>query len=491
MPESQRPRFFATSLLALGALLGSASLLRAAPITDLVPAEALVVYTAKPYAWLDSGSQSGDAATTQPAQSIASILGFLNAAGLIPSEGQVFADIAGALPLLGRFEHALILLDVSCKEIVIRPETKDEASIVSLRLDRLQAAAVFRTDGQQRAVVDQLNRVIGRYTNRDLAELSSHEVEGFSYQRLRDKRLTGWAVWEWGRMGDFYVVTFGEGAFDKIAAACKSKAPRLADSKWFRSASKRTRGEKAVAQWFIALTRLREQLGPAAEARVSKVMTALEADGVTNDLWTIGVEGRALTWFRCYERDGKNVFHTYSDPTLYPPHHRKIIPDAAQHLAVINVPTSWLVDNLPRAWVASQSPSNVRKWKRIWRRLEQDTGIDINGNLIDHLGDTVILFDYPPHPLRVPFALTTAIEINDPKAVRQAVDAILGAWSQYLDERAERNRTVLVRVKVIRDPDGVWFLQAGILGPALTVTDRYLVLSWSPQALRDALTFIE
>lgn len=50
---------------------------------------------------------------------------------------------------------------------------------------------------------------------------------------------------------------------------------------------------------------------------------------------------------------------------------------------------------------------------------------------------------------------------------------------------------MLARVSVKRDDEGIWYIQAAIPGPALKVTDRYLVISWSPQALRDALRFIE
>ena len=88
--------------------------------------------------------------------------------------------------------------------------------------------------------------------------------------------------------------------------------------------------------------------------------------------------------------------------------------------------------------------------------------------------------------------VSDAIEIDDQKPVKTAVDALLKAWGQYLDERAERSGTKLMRVKVRQDKkDGIWYLQAGILGPALKVTERYLVISWSPQALRDALQSIE
>ena len=213
---------------------------------------------------------------------------------------------------------------------------------------------------------------------------------------------------------------------------------------------------------------------------------------MTTDLWTSGMEGRALSWYRCFRRNGKDVVHRYSDPARYEPRHLGIVPGQARHFAVINVPTRWLVDNLPRAWLAAQSQRNVHKWEQIWRSLERKTGIDLGGNLINHLGDHLILFDYPPHPLDIPFALTIAVEIDDQRPVKTAVDALLKAWGQYLDERAERSGTKLVRVKVRQDKaDGIWYLQAGILGPALKVTERYLVISWSPQALRDALQSIE
>lgn len=470
-------------------VLTATSTLAARPLMDLVPADSLIVYAANPYERLLPTSRPDG----QPTFSIASIAAALNAAGLIPNEGQVFADIAGALPLFGQFEHAVVLLEVSSR-VVEREEATASAPAElgpSLRLKRLQTAVIFRTGEQSSVVLQQLDRVIGRYTNQGVAQLTTQQEAGYSYQRLADERLPGWAIWEWGRLDEFYVVSFGEGAFMKVAKTHAGQVRRLADDAWFRSALAKTHGDKALVQSFFALSRLRAGLGDAAQGRVARVADALQASNMTHDLWTIGQEGRALTWYRCYHRDGEDFIRTYSEPASYPPRHRRIVPDAARHIAIINAPTRWLVDNLPRAWMASQSEGNLRKWKRAWRTLEQETGIDIGGNLIEHLGQTIVIFDYPPHPLDIPFALTIAIEIKNQRAVRMATDALLSAWGQYLDDRAERNQTVLVRVKVKRDDDGVWYLQAGILGPALKVTDRYVVISWSPQALRDALKYVE
>jgi hypothetical protein len=491
--------FRCTVLLAAicGAWLSPVAFANDRPITDLIPADCLVMYKAKPYGWLESleGTSSSTSRPTGAGASISSIIALLNASGLIPDEGQVFADIATALPLLGRFEHALVLLEVSSKIVEHEEEAgsaEDDSPQISLRLRNMQAAVIFRTRGEHKAVIEQLNRIIGRYTNQDVAKLTSGEIQGFSYQRLADSRLTGWAVWEWGRMDDFYVLSFGEGAFESVAKAYKLKAPSISVDPWYVQANKETQGGSAIAQWMIAFDRLKTSLGPQAGGRFEAVTKALTADDVGRDLWTIGAQGRALTCYRCFRKDNKDTLRKYSDPDSYPPEHQRIIPKGARHLAVVSVPTSWLVDNLPRAWLASQSPSNTLKWRRVWRELERETGIgDIGGSLTRHFGEHVVLFDYPPHPLNIPFALTAAIEIDNQQAVAMATDALLEAWGRYLDERAERNNTTLVRVKVKHDADGIWYLQAGILGPAMKVTSRYLVISWSPQALREVLKYIE
>jgi hypothetical protein len=401
-------------------------------------------------------------------------------------------DVAAALPLLGEFEHAIVLLDVSSK-VVRRPTTQASTGpeSVSLRLDQLQGAVILRAGGRQREVLELLNRVIGRYTNAEVASLERQSCAGFKFQQLADERLPGWAVWQWGRLDEFFVVTFGAGTFEEIARTYSRQTPNLGDDRWFASATVKTQGDRAFTQWFIALSKLEARLAPTAKGRQTRVFAALQADGMTHDLWTVGREGRALTWYRCYRRAEEDRLVKYSDPAAFPARHRRIVPDEAAHYAVIHVPVRWLVDNLPRAWVAAGSESRVQTWSRVWQRLEEETGIDIDGQLFSHLGEHIVIFDYPPHPLRVPFAWTVAFEIDDREPVEVALNAILSAWSRYLDERAMGQESSLVRVKVRHDRDGVWYLQAGILGPALKVVDGYVVVSWSPQALRDALKYIE
>ncbi len=462
------------------------------PITDLVPDDSLVVYMAKPYGRASGAGDQQGSGGVSAGSSVATLLTLLNASGLIPDQGQVYADIAAALPLLGRYEHALVLLDASSRRVRRPGKAPGAPPRVGLRLKHMQAVVVFRTKGDHPVVLKQLNRIVGRYTNKQVAALTTEKLLGHEFRRLTDGRMPGWAVWEWGRLGEFSVVCFGQGAYQRIAKSYAGSAPTLTADAWFRSATDKTDGDRAIAQCFIGFDHVRRRMSEVASYRVEQVLNALGADDLSHDLWTVSFKGRALSWRRCYRRKGEDVVRLYSDPTNQPPHHRRIVPDAARHFAIIHAPTTWLVADLPKAWLASQSPRSAQKWERIWKGLEEETQVSLEENLVKHVKGHIVVFDYPPHPLDIPLAWTLAIEIDDHDAVKTSLEALLAAWGKYLDERAERKDTQLVRIKVKKTHDDIWHLQAaGILGPALRVTNRYIVISWSPQALRNALGFVE
>jgi len=453
-------------------------------IARLVPARSLIAYMAVPYSALaDDPVQSRPAGAT-----IQQIVGFLKFGGLIPDQGQVFADIAIALPLLGQYEHALVVIDASSRQVKLAPGNRPgETERTSLRLGHLEAAIILKTNGQNAPVVENLNRVVARYTNANIAELEDLKAEGFSYQRLRDKRLPRWACCEWGLVGDYFVIGFGENSFAAVAKTQRDKQLCLAHDPWFINAQQEISSESALATWFIGFDPLKRRLGEISRERVDRVLAELGATNISRDLWTIGLDGKALYWSRCFEANGKDEIRKYSNPLEYPDRHRNHVPLEARHYAILNLPTRWLVESVPRAWLASGAERRMAQWERIWQGLEAESGLDLSTLLIENLGEHMIIFDYPVHPFDVPFALTIAIEIEDAKAVRSSLSAILSAWGQYLDQRAKRNASTLLRVKVQRDEE-VWYLQFGFLGPALTVTDNYIVLSWSPQAVRMATT---
>lgn len=457
---------------------------RPRPISDVIPQNALIAYMGVPYGSLDIPEASSQPVVGRPTSSIMTIIAFLNASGMIPDEGQIYADIASALPLLGQYEHAIVLLDASSK---IVPRADGGPGPGPLRLKHLEAFVVLRTMGKNEEILEHLNRIVGRYTNSEIARLESTKAHGFSYQRLIDSRLPDWAVWEWGQIGDDYVVCFGRGTFAKVAATHEGKTPSLLKDPWYARARANLVTDRTLAHWFIGFDRVAKRLGEISQARVERVLSHLQASDITRDMWVVGLHDRALSWSRVYQRNGDNVVRRYSDPAAYSAEMLRVIPDGARHYTILNVPSRWLVDNVPQAWIASGSEKSIRQWQNIWNNLESETGIDLSGYLSNNLGDHVFLFDYPVHPLDIPFAMTIAIEIKNPRAVRTAMDAVMNAWAQYLEAIASKSKSRLAKVNVLRAPDGVWYLQMGIWGPAMKVTDRYVVISWSPEALRQAM----
>src|SRR5262249_46040354 len=140
------------------------------------------------------------------------------------------------------------------------------------------------------------------------------------------------------------------------------------------------------------------------------------------------------------------------------------------------------------AILAAQKEGKAEAMRRWWTGMEAERGLDVDGEILPRLGNELIVFDYPPHPLGIPLALTLAAPIRGPGRVRRAIEAACTAWARRLNENQP---SPLLSISVQQAEDGVWYLQAGIVGPALKVTDDAIVLSWSPQALREALAAME
>ncbi len=76
-------------------------------------------------------------------------------------------------------------------------------------------------------------------------------------------------------------------------------------------------------------------------------------------------------------------------------------------------------------------------------------------------------------------------------SVRAALGALLSAAQAYLADLVSESPTAGFVPQLVRRDDGIWLVQAGIfIGPALAVTDRWIVLSFSPTAVRANLDHI-
>jgi len=408
----------------------------------------------------------------------------LEATGLIPGAGGVLADAAATIPLLATFPHAGALLDVRARS---GPGTAD-SSQPSVRLERLQFTWLFLTDGRNEPVLAHLNRLLPHYANRDEATIEERRAGDARYFRLVDRRLPEWAVLEWGWLEDCYAVCIGEGAFERLHGAGAGENPALGVEDWFRDAAAQTRVQDVAFAWLIDLAALGERIEPIAGPRWRSVLEILNMSEVRRDWWSIGTRGRAVTCARMFREANRDVRRIYSEPVEEGSPIAAAIPPAARHYAVLRGATPFLMRHAPAAWVRAKYFRQLEKVERFWTDLLAEQQLDIDRDLLDRLGDDLIVFDDPPHPLGLPVAVTLVAPLRDAAGVRETIDTLLEALSRRMVESSATEPdsawTTLTRTRLRRAADGVWYLQMGVVGPALCVSERYLVVSWSPQAVR-------
>lgn len=469
----------------------------AVPVLRAIPADALFAWFGRPLNELAGANREPAGLATAPAQvesQLPIILAFIQAAGLMPDQGQVFADTAAWLPLLGRFEYAVALLDVRAVAVpTTRPATRPTASRGAIeklasRVESLQLAIVLHSRGRNEDILALLGRMVGRYTNDELATLSTQSVDGIESQRLVDRRLPAWAVWEWGRLDDLYVICIGRGTFASVVATYAGRTQRLDHDDWFNLARRKADCSAALLSLYFDYSRLESRLAPVLGARFTAVLDSIGIRDVRRDFWCLALNHREFGLSRVFENESGAQVRRYSGSPDTTRLHAEAIPSGARRYAVLRMPVRDLIRRVGLAYVASRTPRKAAALRRFWTQLETDAGGDVDGRILDHLGSDMILCDYPPHPLGIPFALTIAVSIDKAADLRTALDHLLRAWARVLN--ADRG-SKLFRITVVQSDDGVWYLQAGLLGPALKVTDRYIVVSWSPQALREALSSFE
>lgn len=461
-------------------LMGAAD----APLTldACVPADAMAVYFGRP------SPDMLDAPPGGKVDQFATLMITLKAMGVIPREGRVIADIVGTVPIFWRRPHAVVLMDITSKEI--GPQ--------AYRLDELKAALVIDERGVARALDRRFRDLLATYSDARNGHIEPARAGDVAYYRLIDRRLPEWAVIEWGTVGPHFVVAIGRDAFTTMLTVLRQRASALADDPWFAAAHGRLRGSNRGIEVYVDVARLRGRLGEDARDRPSAVLRALKMQEAERLLWTVGHDGRSIRAV-IVGRDAKGQDHlvVLAGRESTAPEVEAAIPPAADSYAVLRLPLGEAFRNSRQAYLETQSPRVRRRLKQGWARLEQQLGFDVETDVLDQLGDHLVIHNYPPHPLSIPLLCTIWIQISGDEArVSRTLEEILTAWQEVLRPPPPSNDPDAPRPsfslspQVRRDADGIWYLQLGLVGPALAATDGWIVISYSPEAVRQNLAHL-
>ena len=167
------------------------------------------------------------------------------------------------------------------------------------------------------------------------------------------------------------------------------------------------------------------------------------------------------------------------------------IPPQASRYAAFRFPLADGFRAAHQSYMASQSVRRQRRFQSGWAKLQETFAFDVDMGLINRLGDHLVIHTYPLHPLGVSGLFTIWIQHEGDRAsTARTVDAMMRAWQATLNAPTDTQPAVGLRPQVRRADDGIWYLQLGLVGPAVGVTDGWVIISFSPQAVRDNLAHL-
>lgn len=396
--------------------------------------------------------------------------------GLIPSVDpclRMWADSLAATATVLAYPHAVVLFDVDARTL----ESGGH------RLSSLHAALVIHAEQDIASIERRIQHLLTTYTNSSETTLSNDTQGDAAVYTLRDSRLPPWAIIQWGRVEKQYVVAIGEGSFARVTRTILGHAASLASDAWFREAYGRAKGAQATVAVFARFDHLQDNVDPSLSRTIARVRQPLRLAHLDKGLWTFRFHDRALEALAF-------VRHGETDELIPIAGKRKgggeldaVIPESAGHYAVIDRHPHRVVRGFCDAFMAARSSDSQRDLRAYWHGVEEKSGVSFDRDLLSHLKSPVVVYDYPQHPLRLPFMWTILVGIDgSADQLRSHLDKLLS----WIDGARMPSGPLRLR----RADDGVWSLQFGLTGPSLAVTDKWLVISFSPATVRQAATML-
>lgn len=456
----------AMSILALAVLL---ALPRSAPaeqenLAKLVPADFLAFYTVDPPAGpeVPGNANSLEIATVLIDQAFA--MGFLKSLDIV---FRGWLDAIACISTVIAHPHAVMLFDLQVQ--------RDDQE--SHRVSSLRGAIVLQTRGNNQAIERRIQHLLGSYADQQESVLQPMQFGTHTLHRFSDSRLADWLVLFWGPVGEHFVIAIGEESAHSIVESLNGKSDTAWSNAKYRDAVDKLAAQHALITVQIQFDEIRRK-SRALGAKLSRMQADLGMADCEQGFWAAGYAGRSLEIRQWLSIRGTGHTAPVSGEHFLVETARIALPAKANSFAAIGAePRVWF-ERIRAAYLSARSRRNAAESCEYWARVEATAGLRFV-DLFSALGGPILVHDYPVHALRLPPAWTIAVPIQgDVQALRRQVDSLMEYWRSQLTDSP---------FGLSQSSDGIWFMNVGLEGPALTVTERFLVFSFSPHAVRQNL----
>jgi len=391
----------------------------------------------------------------------------------LDSATMFWIDMAASIPIVLQQPHTISLMSIAA-----RPQSGQ-----GHRLSSLQLGIVLDTSGKNDTLKYRIRQLLLAHTNSEDTQLTEKTRAGQKSYTIHDRRLPPWASVTWGAVGERYIIAMGDGAFEKLAATVTGARPSLATDPWAKQALADLAPVRTAIDLYLDFERFRPQDDPALAEKIQRVQRSLGIPGVLKCLFWLHHAGRSVDIEGVVQKNGAYQEHTIAHSRFLSALPGPAVPDAATGYAVFKCNPSALLDTISTGYLTARSPTARARAIQYWKDVQLKAGVDVAEDLVSFLGKYVVIHNYPEHALRLPVAVTIALPLaGEAATLRRNVDKLMKFIQTELGEGSA--------VSVRRADDGIWFLDVGIQGPALAVLDGWLIVSFSPQAVRANATLL-
>jgi len=454
-------------------------------ILSAVPRDALAVYCCRP--------DPSDQAFGQGLSRLINVAGLL---GVFGRDQQILADTIAVVLELCKYPHAAVLMDV----------TSERLGEGSFALGSFSAALIVDCGDRHGRLLALLKQIVDHYFTQGNAVITWAGSGADRRQKLTAANLPEWCVWQWGRRDGLFVFTVGPNAYDRIAGRINTTtAPSGGDgvsSNLIVTVANRLDRDLEHRLWLIYfdVDGLDRKLRPALGDYYDQIVDALqlsspEGDRAEKVVFSAGFSGRAFI-SKLYTRSPIGIRLRYltraidSNDQL-----TQIIPPRATSYALAEADVGATIAWATAGYLACRNPGWREQTVRHYHAAVKRAGLsDVYAELFDHLKPRLLIHDWPAHPLNWPSAKTILIEHDGTDQAKQNFHRFLTVWQTLLDmlnsptQNDAKQKTwadTLFEFRLHRTNDDIWFLHVGpVILVAAAVSDHYLLLSWSPPAVR-------